>query len=65
MAFQFSFLNDGKTHVNKVLGITWDSQSNELSFPVKTIVSSCLTERELLQVVASIFDPRGLISPFA
>ena len=58
-------LNDEETRVNKVLGITWDSRSDNLSFPVKTIVSSCLAKRELLQVVASIFDPLGLISPFA
>ena len=58
-------LNDEETRVSKVLGITWDSQSDELSFPVKTIASSCLTKREWLQVAACIFDPLGLISPFA
>ena len=51
-------LNDEETHVSKILGITWDSRSDELSFPVKTIVS-CLIKRELLQVVGSIFDPLG------
>ena len=38
-------LNDEETHVSKVLGITWDSRSDKLSFPVKTIVSSSLTKR--------------------
>ena len=58
-------LNDEETRVSKVLGITWDSQSDELSFPVKTHASSCLTKRERLQVAACIFDPLGLISSFA
>ena len=41
-------LNDEETRVSKVLGITWDSRSDELSFPVNTILSSCFTKRELL-----------------
>ena len=57
-------LNYEATHVSKVLGITWDSRSDELSFPVKTIVSLRLTKRELLQVVASFFNPLALMSAF-
>ena len=49
-----------------MLGATWDSQLDLLSFPVKAIIDlePVMTKRALLHLVASLFDPLGLISLF-
>nr|CAD2178931.1 unnamed protein product [Meloidogyne enterolobii] len=52
-----------QTHA-KVLGITWDVQSDEIYFELPTIKSnSPATRRTVLSVLAGIFDPLGLIGP--
>ena len=56
----------------RVLGLHWDTQTDELKFNVKfsKIPKEILngekkpTKREFLQVIMSVFDPLGLISPF-
>ena len=54
----------GKT---KVLGITWDSQKDELEFELSKMVSESSrdrpTKRGILSTLASLFDPLGLVSP--
>ncbi|XP_043245891.1 uncharacterized protein LOC122393710 [Amphibalanus amphitrite] len=50
--------------VEKVLGVAWDAQLDELFISTPAIISKKPTKREVLRVVASIFDPLGLVSPF-
>ena len=49
-----------------MLGATWDSQLDLLSFPVKAIIDlePVMTKRTLFHLVASLFDLSSLISPF-
>ena len=50
-----------------VLGVGWNTTSNELIFRFDDLVSKCdiikHTKRNLLSVSASIFDPLGFIAP--
>ena len=51
---------------NKVLGILWDKQSDQLMFDFNDIRSKFIeepTKRSIIQSVASIYDPVGLIAP--
>ena len=56
----------------RVLGLFWDTETDELKFNVsfskvpKEILNAERkpTKREFLQVIMSVFDPLGLISPF-
>ncbi|XP_066919514.1 uncharacterized protein [Clytia hemisphaerica] len=50
----------GKT---KVLGVTWDKESDELCFQLKSLASLKPTKRNVLRALASIYDPLGLINP--
>jgi len=49
-----------------VLGASWDTQADTLSFPGKPLPDppARWTKREVLKHFASIFDPLGLVSPF-
>ena len=52
----------------KVLGITWDNQKDLLEFELcklgKEIKNThCPTKRDILSILASLFDPLGLTSP--
>ena len=52
---------------NKVLGILWDKQSDQLIFDFNDIRSKFIekpTKRSIIQSLASIYDPLGLIAPF-
>jgi hypothetical protein len=48
-----------------VLGITWTPQDDQIaiSVPQLTTLESSSTKREVLQTIASMFDPLGLFSP--
>ena len=53
---------------NKVLGIAWNSNSDELVFNLKDVIDEALknvivTKRVVLKVVSSIYDPLGILSP--
>lgn len=56
-------LTDAQT---KVLGITWDKRSDQIVFDLQRIASSAKqpTKRELLSIIASLYDPLGLLNPF-
>ena len=57
-----------ESEVSKLLGITWNSQSDEFLFGFSELIEYAqelsITKRSLLKVTARIFDPLGLISPF-
>ena len=51
----------------KVLGLPWDSEKDEISIDLQNLLTkSCEvipTKRSILSMLATIFDPLGLISP--
>ena len=56
---------DENTTVN-ILGLQWNTSTDTLSFPTKTIISdntTLITKREVLQQSSKIFDPLGFLSP--
>ena len=58
-------INDPTQPVDgKVLGTTWQSQKDTISFPVKAESPRNWTKRTLLKSVATLFDPLGLIAPY-
>ena len=61
--FSQSNLNASET---KVLGVMWDKVSDEFIFNLQDIASSTKvpTKRELLSIIASVYDPLGILNPF-
>ena len=56
---------DENTTVN-ILGLQWNTATDTLSFPSKTIIpdnTTLITKREVLQQSSKIFDPLGFLSP--
>ena len=51
--------------VTKVLGMVWNTQSDELSISTKKIETTepATTKREVLATIASIYDPLGMMTP--
>ena len=49
---------------SKALGVRWNVLEDEFYFDVKVQNGEVVTRRVMLSVVASCFDPLGLISPF-
>lgn len=56
------------TTATKVLGISWNQETDRLSFPLKhDVVSSTnrkLTKREAVHLIAQIYDPLGFVLPY-
>lgn len=54
-----------KQLTTKVLGLVWDTKKDTLTLAVDTAVlkRKALSKREILRIIASIFDPCGLVSP--
>ena len=54
---------------NKVLGVNWDANTDTLYFSVEMVIKEALkyegvlSKRYVLKVIASIFDPLGVLSP--
>ena len=46
----------------RTLGVLWDSESDSFKFKIK-LDSEANTKRKILRVVASIYDPLGLLAP--
>ena len=56
-------LGDNNSSPERALGVTWDTESDELTFAVvKT--GGPATRRGVMSAVCSLFDPLGLVSPF-
>ena len=53
------------SHEHNVLGLTWNLASDELTVPgpSNSKMDHASTKREILKVIASIFDPLGYFSP--
>ena len=64
--FETTSTNIG-TNTKTVLGLSWDTNSDEFVFRFDNLWSKCssmpLTKRNILSVSASIFDPLGLLAP--
>ena len=54
-----------KEKVTKVLGLVWNTNSDELSISTKKFrfAQQDTTKREVLATIASIYDPLGLMTP--
>ena len=51
------------SRVTKVLGVRWNFHEDKFHFKINVPDQTTLTRRSMLQTVASIYDPMGLISP--
>ena len=53
----------------KTLGVCWNTATDEISFDFTELIESAntmqATRRSLFQLTAKVFDPLGLLSPFA
>ena len=55
-----------KTVQQRVLGVIWDLSSDQLQFDplkLKDLTTIKLTQRNLLHIISSIFDPLGIAAP--
>ena len=48
----------------KILGVKWNTETDELTFAVASVEDVRYTRRGLLSKLAGVFDPLGLASPF-
>jgi hypothetical protein len=53
----------GNDSVIKALGLFWNSTTDKLMFCVPLKQDTAFTKRRILRVIASIYDPLGLLSP--
>ena len=56
-----------KDNVRKVLGINWDTNSDEFIYDFKDIINTAsnspVTKRSILRISVMFFDPSGIICP--
>lgn len=48
---------------SKVLGICWDFDGDIFCYKADDVKSEIVTKRSMLSIVASQYDPLGLVSP--
>ena len=55
-----------KMEVTLILGIQWDLKNDNLYVwrSVSNLLPGNITQRKILSVVSSVFDPLGFVSPF-
>lgn len=56
-------LNIGNNEPTKTLGLSWQPISDQLLFPIGCLTSNGNSKRDVLSVIAQIYDPLGLLSP--
>ena len=65
--FKFSNFLPSEDKVNKqcvkVLGIIWDTHTDTFQYQIDGIKNLCLTKRDIMKSIPTIFDPHGLLSP--
>ncbi|EGT52812.1 hypothetical protein CAEBREN_32514 [Caenorhabditis brenneri] len=49
--------------LQKLLGLPWDTETDELIFNLPKAKSELLTKRRMLQLIASCYDPIGILTP--
>ena len=54
----------GSVCENKVLGLKWSAEKDNLSVITKEIEDTCITKRSILSTIASFWDPLGICSAF-
>lgn len=57
-------VNIGAKEPSKTLGLSWQTNVDVLCFPIGDNVKQSNTKRDMLSVIAQIFDPLGLLSPY-
>ena len=57
-------ISDNQNDSTKALGVRWDHQLDVLTFNSQNISISKITKRLFLQIMASVFDPLGMLCPF-
>ena len=67
ITFSQTQLGTSDSHQNRVLGVSWDTKSDEFVFDFQGIVSlartTVMTKRNVLRLSASIYDPLGFLCP--
>ena len=62
-----TMLGDAKQKNDKVLGISWNQQTDSFKISFEEIVKCGedleVTKRNVLSILSSLFDPLGIISP--
>jgi len=48
----------------KALGVAWDCKTDQLTFQTRKIGTRARTVRDVLSILASVYDPLGLDSPY-
>ena len=65
-ALELLINGDVSKSITKVLGVQWNKETDKLNIDLSKLISSAKltpTRRQLLQFIASIYDPLGLINP--
>ncbi|CAR99751.1 Protein CBG25357 [Caenorhabditis briggsae] len=47
----------------KILGISWDTETDEMIFMLPVPKTELLTKRKILKIIASCYDPLGFLTP--
>ena len=67
MLEQLSVESNHDNHFKRVLGLSWDIETDEFVFPLdvfqKRISELKPTKRNILKAFASMYDPLGFLSP--
>ncbi|PIC12590.1 hypothetical protein B9Z55_028354 [Caenorhabditis nigoni] len=49
--------------IQKLLGVKWDTTTDEFIFCFPTIKAEAMTKRKALKIIASVYDPLGFLTP--
>ncbi|CAI2348007.1 unnamed protein product [Caenorhabditis sp. 36 PRJEB53466] len=49
--------------MQKLLGVSWDTSTDEFIFSFPSVAAELMTKRKTLKIVAGIYDPQGFLTP--